>query len=333
MVAACEIVPVLHDSQQEAFCTLEGLGALDASTVKRHTPDAQWLMLDHGSPAGRYSLWFRTTPPYGAHRLGFVGHFAARDQSVAGALLDHACAELRREGCSLAAAPIDGNTWRRYRLLTERGSRPVFFLEPDNPDHWPAYFTGNGFTPLARYYSAIVEHVHPGDPLVEALAARMSSQGLTVRPFNASRFTEEMRAIFQISLAAFTQNFLYSPIGEDEFMTQYAAIRPHIIPGLVLIAEWSGEPVGFAFAVPDLFQRQRCEPLDTLVFKTLAVHPRFAGRRIGSILVHRMHQAAVSHGFHHVIHALMHDQNRSTRISAHYASVFRRYVLYSKVLV
>jgi len=29
---------------------------------------------------------------------------------------------------------MDGSTWHRYRLPTERGAEPTFFLEPDNPE-------------------------------------------------------------------------------------------------------------------------------------------------------------------------------------------------------
>ena len=36
-----------------------------------------------------------------------------------------------------AVGPLDGSTWRRYRLVTERGVEPPFFMEPDNPDDWP----------------------------------------------------------------------------------------------------------------------------------------------------------------------------------------------------
>jgi GNAT superfamily N-acetyltransferase len=332
-----ELVTVVTAAEQERFCSLPGLGPLDAETVARHAPDAQWLLLDRGFPAARCSLWYRATPPYRAERLGYIGHYVACDQPAAGALLAHACEELRRKGCTLAVAPIDGNTWRRYRLLTERGSRSPFFLEPDNPDDWPSHFTSHGFVPLARYFSSIAESVdvartRTANPAMESVAAELSSQGLAIRPLDLGRFSEEMRAIFEISLSAFANNFLYSPISQEEFLAQYAAIRPHLTPDVVLIAEWKGEPVGFAFAVPDLFQLQRGEPLDTLVFKTLAVEPRFSRRGLGGLLVHRMHEAALAGGFRNIIHALMYEKNPSTRISARYAGVFRRYVLYAKAL-
>jgi len=328
--AGSEIVAVTTPAEQERFCSLPGLGSLDAAAVLRHAPDSQWLLLDRGSVAARCSLWYRATPSYGAERLGFIGHYATRDEPTSRALLAYACEELRRQECALAVAPIDGNTWRRYRLLTERGSRPMFFLEPDNPDDWPSHFTSQGFAALAHYYSSIAENVTA--PSNEDVAVDLASQGFTIRPLDLARFSDEMHKIFEISVSAFAHNFLYSPIREEEFLSQYAAIRPYLTPDLVLIAEWQGEPAGFAFAVPDLFQLQHGEPVNTLVFKTLAVHPRFSRRGLGGLLVRRMHQLAPAHGFRNIIHALMYEKNPSTRISAHYASVFRRYALYAKAL-
>ena len=57
---------------------------------------------------------------------------------------------LAAERCTIAIGPVDGNTWQRYRLITEPGTEPPFFLEPDNPDAWPGQFTAAGFTPLAQ---------------------------------------------------------------------------------------------------------------------------------------------------------------------------------------
>jgi hypothetical protein len=141
------------------------LPPFDAQTVVRHRPDAHWLALgDDGRVSGRASLWWKETPPHPQHRLGAIGHFAAADEYSTKHLLNHAGAELARRGCTLAVGPMDGNTWRRYRLLTGRGSEPVFFLEPDNPDDWPGWFANAGFTPLASFFSAMNRDLSVEDP-------------------------------------------------------------------------------------------------------------------------------------------------------------------------
>src|SRR5258708_2255008 len=102
-----------------------------------HQPDAHWLGLNSdGCPTARCSLWWQQTPFFSGHRVGLIGQYAAADFSAARALLDYACNQLQQHGCTLAIGPMDGNTWRRYRLVTDPGTRPAFFLEPSHPADW-----------------------------------------------------------------------------------------------------------------------------------------------------------------------------------------------------
>src|SRR5260370_142723 len=120
-------------------------------------------------------------------RVGLIGHYAACEAEAAMFLLQLACKELARQGCTLAVGPMDGNTWQRYRLLTERGSEPPFFLEPDNPDEWPGQFTAAGFTPLATYCSALNSDLTAEDPRTADLARRVADLGITVHPLRPAQ--------------------------------------------------------------------------------------------------------------------------------------------------
>src|SRR5262249_23122988 len=146
-----------------------------------------------------------------------------------------ACDRLAEQGCSLAVGPLDGTTWNRYRLLTERGPDPLFFLEPDNPDDWPAHFTSAGFAPLAQYFSAVNEQLGEIDTEMKEISRRAGAQGITERCIELGRFEEELRRIHALSVASFRQNFLYSPIGVEDFLAQYQGIRPYVRPDLVLL--------------------------------------------------------------------------------------------------
>ncbi len=183
-------------------------------------------------------------------------------RGAAAEILRLACERLAEEGCSLAVAPIDGNTWQRYRLLTERGPEPLFFLEPDNPDDWPAHFTGNGFAALAEYYSAVNTDLGQDDMGHAEVAQQVAGRGITVRSVDLNRFDDELRAIYALSAVSFRDNFLYTPIAEDDFVAQYRGIRPYLKPEFVLLAERSGELVGFLFNVPDMLQAQRGQPIE-----------------------------------------------------------------------
>jgi predicted N-acetyltransferase YhbS len=281
----------------------------------------------------RCALWWRTAPPWPDARLGVIGRYAAADDRSAVALLHAACAALRDAACGLAVAPMDGNTWRSYRAVTERGSEPPFFLEPDTPEAWPAQFAAAGFSVLATYHSSLATAPFERDPRMPAAAARLRRAGVVVRDVDMTRFEAELGAIHALSLAAFARNFLYTPISREAFVAQYLPVAPRVDPRLVLVAECDGRTVGFLFAIADWAEAQRTgQPPTTVIVKTVAVAPerRFAG--LGAHLVDLVQARAEALGFRRAVHALMHDANNSANISARSGKVMRRYALFARRL-
>jgi GNAT superfamily N-acetyltransferase len=326
-------VQVQTAAQRDLFCSLPGLSPLTPDLLTRHAPDALWLLADAtGTAAARCSLWWRHTPPHEQHRLGLIGHYALRDAAAAAEVLNLACEQLARQRCTLAVAPMDGNTWQRYRLLTERGSEPLFFLEPDNPDDWPGHFTAAGFAPLAQYFSSLIPDLEQDEAHAEETARRLAAQGVRIRPVDLDRLDDELRRIYAVALASFRDNFLYTPIDEATFLSLYQGVGSFLRPELVLIAEQQGQVIGFHFGVPDLLQARRGQPVDTYIVKTLAVHPDHAGAGLGGLLTARGRQAARRLGFRRAIHALMHEGSRSRLLRTGTARTFRRYTLYARPL-
>lgn len=302
--------------------------------LTEHAPDEHWVLINRTGvdSSGRLSLWWRDTPPYRKQHVGFIGHFAARDAASAATLLEHACQRLTEQGCTLAVGPLDGTTWRSYRLLTERGPEPRFFLEPDNPDDWPTHFVRAGLLPLAGYYSALNPRLSPADPRLPALARAAANRGVALRPIALDDFDVELRRVYALCAREFQQNLFYSPISQADFLAQYTPIRPHLRPDLILLAECDGELVGFLFALPDLLQAQRGQTVDTVILKTMAVAGELRNCGLGTLLIARAQADAAVAGFRRSIFALMSEDNASRRISEHYATTMRRYVLFGREL-
>ncbi len=295
--------------------------------------DRHCQLLDRDSQAvARCSLWWNKAPEYRDYRVGLIGHFAAADRHSGTQLLSRACALLRTHACHYAIGPIDGSTWHHYRLVTEPGDEPAFFLEPHNPACWPDCFTTAGFEVLARYFSALVTDLTRPDPRIAPALSRLQQQGIRLRPLRLERFDQELEAIYDISVQSFTGNFLYTPISRQAFKLQYQAIKSCVEPGLTLLAEHENNAVGFVFSLPDQEQRSRQQPIDTVIIKTVAVLPgrRYAG--LGTVLVAEAQRLAGQSGYRRVIHALMHEHNRSRNISRHYGKPIRHYALFGRKL-
>lgn len=291
-----------------------------------------------GMPVARCSLWWETTAPLHGRPTGYIGHFAAPDMGAEAAvrdLLATACHTLRAAGCAWAIGPIDGSTFRDYRFVIQRHvnapQEPPFFLEPQNPDAWPRHFVANGFAPIATYCSAVGK-LPPHDPHLDRLMARAKATGATLRPVRLEAFQEELASIYAVVATSFRHNFLYTPLAQAEFVAQYLPLQAVIQPELGWVAERDERMVGFILALPNLAQAQRGEAIDTAIIKTVAAQPQGGVLGLGNLLIAQCQQAAYAAGYRRVIHALMHEDNISTKISARYAQIMRRYALYASPL-
>jgi hypothetical protein len=311
----------------------EGWPTLTAAEIVQDAPSFSMISVEGVRVRARCSLWLDDVPSHEGHRVGVVGHYAASDSDAAVALLEAACAELARLGCTLAIGPMDGTTWRRYRLIVDRGAEPTFFLEPDNPDDWPGHFASAGFAPIAWYLSSLNDDLSRRDPRADAAAERLVANGVEVRQLDMTSFDEELVRIHRVASIAFRDAFLYTPLSRDTFAAQYRAIRALVRPELVLIAEREGEPVGFSFSVPDALEPMRGAPPKTVVVKTLAVLPdraRLSG--LGSLMADRTHGIAQSLGYTRAVHALINESNHSRAISERTGRTIRRYALFARHL-
>ena len=326
-----KIIPIT-DLESLVFLQHQKLPDFDIQQCHLHRCDAHLVVFQDKTITARCSLWWTDTPSLEGQRLGVIGHFSAINEVDSRELLAAACTTLSEHHCTLAIGPMDGNTWHRYRFITERGSEPAFFLEPDNPDEWPQWFINANFSPLATFFSGINEDLSVEDSRIPRTLERLELSGVTLRTIQIDQFDEELRRIYEVSCQSFQSNYLYYPISESEFMNQYQPIVSYIRPEFVILAEHENRPIGFIFGIPDLAQARLGGSIDTVIVKTVAVLPgrTFAG--LGNVLVARCQQAAKEYGFRRVIHALMHESNNSLNLSGHYAKPFRRYTLFSHSL-
>lgn len=327
-----EFVTLSAQDPDSAVTCDRGVSLVPAAERRLHSPDATLLSIDRGSLVARCSCWWTGTALHDGRHVGVIGHYAAADEVSAHALLSRACDLLASSGAATVVGPMDGTTWRRYRLIVYRGVEPPFFLEPDNPDEWPGHWARAGFAPLATYTSAMNDNLDFEDPRTGATLDRLRKVGITIRTLDTPRPDTELQRIFRLSLSAFSRNVLYTPIAEAEFLGQYHAVLPHVRPELVLLAEKEDALVGFMFAIPDLLQARRSVPIDTVILKTVAVDPAMSGMGLGGALTDLVQRSARDLGFRRAIHALIHETNVSRTISGRSARTFRRYALFSRPL-
>jgi GNAT superfamily N-acetyltransferase len=269
-----------------------------------------------GFGVARCGLWWRAVARHDGQPTGAVGHFATADADAGAALLQAACARLQAEGCRRVLGPLDGSTWHAYRLVTDRGTAPPFVLEPFTPPHWNAAFARAGFSPVAHYVSARTALVAPAVPPVP---------GLTLRPLDGACLSDELQRLHPLVLDAFADSPFFTPLDAEEFVALYSRLAPLLRPGWVLVAEARDGPAGVVLALPDAS--------GAVVVKTLAVAPAWERRGLASWLTATVQAQAAREGATHAIHALMHADNRSRRVSTRLGgAAMRRYALLGRRL-
>jgi len=287
------------------------------------------------APLARASLWIAHDMVGAPGRSGLIGHYEALEPEAGAALLRAALAELARRGALRVFGPMNGSTWRRYRLELARESgdpdvRPDGFAsEPRNPVRYNDDFLAAGLRVVARYESryepepAVDLHAH------QRARERAESRGLRLRALDPVNFDAALAGMHTMSLGAFAGNAFYSPLPLAEFLALYAPYRERVVPELVRLAtDARGRLAGYLFGFPDPLSAEGGRPTRT-VCKTVAVATHARGVGLGALLLDDFRAASVAFGARGILHALMHVENPSMRMSARHHSVpFKRYALY-----
>jgi GNAT superfamily N-acetyltransferase len=263
---------------------------------------------------------------------GVVGHYEAKDAEAGVALLERAVDALAGEGVPLVVGPMDGTTWGRYRLALptpESGDPAPFLTEPVNPPEYPAQFEAAGFRAVEHYVSRLIPELDALADRAAEVRQQLAAGGWAISPLDPARFGTVLDELYDLSIVAFADNPYFARITRAQFRESYQPVRSFLDPDLVVLARDAEDRLaGFAFAFPDLIDPAG-KPTRVVV-KSLAVDPASRGTGIGSLLVHEIHRRAADKGYDAAIHALMHEDNPSHRISKHGGEVFRRYALFGR---
>ena len=283
------------------------------------------------------SVWYSNTPTYNGLPVAFLGNYKTRSRASGIEILHLAEAEIEKLAINkkldrkieYLVGPVNGNTFKEYRLVTSGFDSPPFALENFTARDLPGHFIAAGYQSIATYSSSIL----PPSTKIPGDDKELATSGITIRNFRMEEADRELSRLYKITSEAFENNFLYSPISQEEFKEMYKPVLPLIDPQFLFIAEKDGRAVGYLFAIDDRKgggKRDNC-----LVIKTLARCPEESLNRagIGRNLVRICHDKARKRGYGSIIHALYKSDNRSGCFSTlSGAQVFRQYALYAKRL-
>ncbi len=215
---------------------------------------------------------------------GFFGFFeSVDDPGVAQALFDAAAEWLRGRGLRTLRGPMNPSINDEVGVLVDGFETPSVLMMPHNPPYYPRLVELAGFRKAKDVLAFQNTHTRLPERLVSATDLARSRYGVACRPLRMSRFGEEVRRVKELFNAGWQRNWGALPLTDHEVDYLAAQLKPLVVPELVAFAERSGEPIGFAAAIPDFNVALRANPSGRLFPGILKV--LWASRRIHRLRV------------------------------------------------
>jgi GNAT superfamily N-acetyltransferase len=190
-------------------------------------------------------------------REGHVGVFGffecIEDFEVARMLLASACDWLRSQGMTRVRGPIDLSTHNNCLFLVDGFDTPPVIMMPYNPPYYPQFVEQAGFAKAKDAYAYNLPLDKPLPPKFEKAYRIACQSGITFRPIRnrGEGFTEDVRHIYNLFNATFTDSWSSTPRTETEFFETAKELKSLVDRDVFSFAEYNGKPVGFFMSLPD----------------------------------------------------------------------------------
>ena len=252
--------------------------------------------------------------------LGILGWYeCGDDDAVSQALLEAATKQCRAWGCKKVIGPMNGSTWNAYRFnLT--ADKPLLPGDPYQPLYYVRQWRDFGFTDKAVYQSDLA----PSDlfqPMTLEEGKELAKQfNLSVDYYPADNQPDFLKKMYQFYHDCFSMNPLFQSISQDDFdrlSDQFAKILNRDCS--LIVRDRENKPVSVLLAYRDVYHELYAAGKTTdpdhqkkrLFIKTIATHPDYQGKQIGTLLVNLTQNLAKEAGYEEIYHMLMYKDNLS----------------------
>ena len=289
------------------------------------------LIMD-GIESSKATCFLDNTPIVDGEKYGCVGNTDFKNTEEGKALLKKCEKIFANNNIKKIVAPMNGNTWKKYRTIKSTNGEDLFLLENVDPIENNEIFIEAGYNLIHTYTSnkGLIEDAYKSN-LIDIAKENLEDEKITIRKFDKNNSIEDLKKIFNISKVSFKRNPFYTPIKEEEFLKQYEQYISMCDEDFILIAEKENKEIGFVFCIPNFNELKQGKKLETLILKTIAVLPEYENLAVGNVLLSIISETAKSKGFKEWIFAFMYSNNTSQKMaSRNNAKTIREYALYGK---
>ncbi|WP_424140837.1 N-acetyltransferase family protein [Roseomonas chloroacetimidivorans] len=225
----------------------------------RHGEAAFWIARRDGRDVGRISAQEDRLVPGGEKgRPAHFGLLAAEDDAeVFAALLATAEAWARARGLRVMQGPFSLSINEQTGLLVSGFDTPPMLMMPHDPPYAGQRLEQLGYRKVRDLLAYVSEPSIPVWPAAARVVARGLPAGVTLRPMRRGSLREEVAVLIDIFNDAWSGNWGFVPLTEEEVAHLASELRPLLHERLVWFAEMAGKPVAFAVCLPNLNEAVR----------------------------------------------------------------------------
>jgi GNAT superfamily N-acetyltransferase len=189
---------------------------------------------------------------------GNWGMLEAEDEATAKALIATAEDWLKSRGMHRVLAPMSLSVWDEPGLLVKGHDHPpTIMMGHDNPAY-QAWIEGAGYAHVKSLKTWDLDILKPFPELVQRIiAAGEKNSRIRLRKVNKRKFHAEATLILSILNDAWSDNWGFVPITDDEIDYIGKKLKPIVFEDLIMVAEYDGEPVAFMIVLPDINEKLR----------------------------------------------------------------------------
>ncbi len=189
---------------------------------------------------------------------GQFGSLDAADAETVTALTEAAEDWLRDRAVRHVTGPFSLSINQECGLLIDGFARPPMLLMPHHPAWLGPALTACGYDKAVDLLAYLYSTDQDLPVRVQAMADRAGRDGsLRLRPLDAKRLRAEIDLVVRLFNDAWSENWGFVPMTEAEINAMADALKPVLVPDLVLFAEQEGAPVAMILALPDINQAIR----------------------------------------------------------------------------
>ncbi len=321
-----------------------------------HAQAAYFLAHKNGSVVGRIAAIIdRNHINIHNEQAGFFGYFECLpDLAVAQELLNAASSWLKERDIEIMRGPMNPSTNDECGFLLEGFDSPPMIMMTYTPPYYLEYMVHCGLQKSKDLfaYIVVVDDVAVAERLERlSQGVRKRIPGLTVRPANMKQFDRELEVVKDIYNSAWSKNWGFVPMTDEEIESMAKRLKPLISPDLLIIAEIDGKPAAFFMVVPDYNQvlsRLNGRLLPFGIFKflwyarkitdirgiTLGVKEEYRRKGIEALLYLESFKAAKRKGYHRAEMSWILEDNTLMQRGCNLmgGKLYKKYRIYEKRL-